>query len=67
MPHYEVTIRSVATVYVAEAKDEDEAYKLAREVLTSGDFEDLDMTASELTTEHERESSKRHANAWSAP
>lgn len=67
MPHFEVTIQATATVYVAEAKDEQEAYSLAREVLSRGDFEDLEMKAVELTTEREQESSKRHATAWSAP
>lgn len=67
MKHYEVTVQAVATVYVAEAKDEQEAYSLAREVLSRGDFNDLEMSAVELTTDRERDSSKRHANAWSAP
>lgn len=67
MKHYEITVQAVATVYVAEAKDEQEAYSLAREVLDRGDFDDLEMSAAELKTERERESSKRHADAWSAP
>jgi hypothetical protein len=67
MKHFEVTVQATATVYVAEAKDEQEAYSLAREVLSRGDFEDLSMTAVELHTDRDRESSKRHANAWSAP
>jgi hypothetical protein len=67
MKHYEITVQATATVYVAEAKDEQEACGLAREALTCGDFSDLEMSAVELTTERERESSKRHADAWSAP
>lgn len=67
MKHYEITVQAVATVYVAEAKDEQEAISLAREAFSRGDFVDLTMTASELTTERDRESSKRHSNAWSAP
>lgn len=67
MKHYEITVQAVATVYVAEAKDKQEAYSLAREVLDRGDFDNLEMSAAELKTERERESSKRHADAWSAP
>jgi hypothetical protein len=67
MKHFEVTVQATATVYVAEAKDEQEAYSLAREAMSCGDFKDLEMTAAELTTERERDSSKRHADAWSAP
>jgi hypothetical protein len=65
--HYEITVQAVAVVYVAEAANEEEAVRLARETLDNGDFDDLTMTATELTTEHERESSRRHADAWSAP
>lgn len=65
--HYEITVQATATVYVAEAKDEQEAYGLAREVLSRGDFDDLEMTAVELHTDRDRESSRRHATAWSAP
>lgn len=63
--HYEITVQAVAVVYVADAKDEEEAYSLAREALSTGDFEDLTMTAEELKTDRERESSKRHADAVS--
>jgi hypothetical protein len=67
MKHYEITVQAIATVYVAEAKDEQEAYSLAREVLSHGDFQNLEMSAAELTTDRERESSKRHADAVSSP
>lgn len=67
MKHYEITVQAVAVVYVAEAKDEEEAYSLAREVLDRGDFDDLTMTVAELTTDRERESARRYADAWSAP
>jgi hypothetical protein len=67
MKHYEITVQAVATVYVAQAKDEQEAYKFARDVLSHGDFEEIGMSAVELTTEDERKRSQRHATAWSAP
>lgn len=67
MKHFEVTVQAVATVYVAEAKDEQEAYILARDVISRGDFEELGMSAVELTTDDERSRSRRHATAWSAP
>lgn len=67
MPHFEITVQAVAAVYVAEAKDETEAYALAREALDRGDFEDLEMTARELKTDYERDSSNRHADARSVP
>lgn len=63
--HYEITVQAVATVYVAGAKNEEEAVSFAREVLDAGNFEDLTMQATELTTKASRESSKRHANAVS--
>lgn len=67
MKHYEITVRAVATVFVADAKSEQDAYALAREVLSHGDFDDLEMTAEELKTPEAISSSERHANAWSKP
>jgi hypothetical protein len=65
--HYEVTVSAVATVYVAEVENAEEAYSQAREVLNAGEFSDLTMTAQELHTESERASSHRHATNYSIP
>lgn len=65
--HYEVTVTAVATVYVAEVENEQEAFSQAREVLHTGDFSDTTMTAQELHTEAERASSHRHADNYSIP
>lgn len=67
MKHYEITVQAVATVYVADAKDEQDAYSLAREALDRGDFDNLEMSAAELTTEREIDSAMRHADAKSMP
>ena len=62
MNHYEVTVRSTFVVYVAEAKDEEQAIEYAKEH-RSGDTYDVKL----LATETERDSSRRHADAESKP
>jgi len=65
--NYEITVKAVATVFVADAKSEDEAYSLAREAMSCGDFEDIEMEAAELKTPEESRRSRAHCQAWSAP
>lgn len=62
MNHYEVTVSSTTVVYVADAKDEDEAIKFARDHAT-GDLYNVKL----LATDDERASARRHADAVSKP
>jgi hypothetical protein len=62
MNHYEVTVSSTTVVYVADAKDEDEAITFAKEHAT-GDLYDVKL----LATAADRDSARRHADAVSKP
>lgn len=62
MNHYEVTVKSITVVYVADAKDEAEAIKYAADI-APGDLYDVKA----LETDDERERARRHADKVSKP
>ena len=63
--NYEVLVRGCATVVVVGAKDEDQALELARDEITSGDFEIDEMKVEREIRPEDLERSKRFANAVS--
>lgn len=63
--NYEVLVRGYATVVVVGAKDEDQALELARDEITSGDFEIDEMKVEREIRPEDLERSKQFANAVS--
>lgn len=63
---YEVTLQAYCTVFVRGAKNESEAYELATDEISNGDFI-IDGGETQQLTESEVNSSRRHADARSEP
>lgn len=64
---FEVIVSAVCSVFVEDAKDIEEAYALARESLSRGDFSDMSMQGHELTSDADIASCRRHADVRSCP